>query len=289
MFVTIDVLESRGACKEGIAYIERFFPEGAEMVDIIRARHISKEFLHWGREHLDPTESDIEAYCEVCNIVNTKNHWYSVNVSDSDRVVKSSDVHGSYGVFGSTSIKDSFDVVASDSIENSKQIFHSEMIEASTRIFKSKNVVDSNNIINSTGVTISKNVIDSFGVFGSTEIISSEKITNSHFCKNCKNIKHCLFCENLENAEYHIFNQPVEKEWYEQFVRQYEKYQTAELSFVREWPEELVANITVIPTKKYDDWYSQIPEKFWKWAATLPGYDEMFMYDMTMCSNILLG
>ena len=55
MFIAPEMLRAHGACDQGIRYIERFYPYGAEAIDIIRDRHISKEFLHWGRENLNLT------------------------------------------------------------------------------------------------------------------------------------------------------------------------------------------------------------------------------------------
>ena len=55
MFIAPEMLRAHGACDQGIRYIERFYPYGAEAIDIIRDRHISKEFLHWGRENFNLT------------------------------------------------------------------------------------------------------------------------------------------------------------------------------------------------------------------------------------------
>lgn len=58
MFITADILREYEACGPGLKYIERFYPNGAEMIDLIRDRHIHKSFLHWGREHLTVTEEE---------------------------------------------------------------------------------------------------------------------------------------------------------------------------------------------------------------------------------------
>jgi hypothetical protein len=42
---------------------------------------------------------------------------------------------------------------------------------------------------------------------------------------------------------------------------------------VRDWPFELVFDAQVFIIEKIDEWYSLVPEKFWRWAKTLPGYD----------------
>jgi hypothetical protein len=162
------------------------------------------------------------------------------------------------------------------------------MIENSNKIFKAINTVESSNICNSTMVVNSSNVIDSKEIFNSSEIIGCEVVSNSHFCQNSKNIKNCMFCSNVSNVEYYIFNKPVSKERYELFERQYNKYWNGHLAFIRDWPEDLLVGATINPTRKFDDWYYPISKSFWKWVKTLPNFDSMLIYDITMLPEILV-
>lgn len=288
MFITTEVLTRHKACPQGIKYVERFYPNGAEMADIIRDKHISKEFLHWGREHLTHSPEELEIYAQACNVVNTDGYWYSQDVRDSKYVIKSKQVAASVGVFNSNDIVNSSDIVDSESILDSKQVFGSSMVDDSEKVYKGQNVTRSVNICNSTMVADSKNVIDSCGIFDSSEIIRCLNVSDSHFCQDCKEIKYCMFCNELEEAEYCLFNKPVEKKHYELFEKQYLKYLTERLDFVREWPEDLLATISVTPTRKFDDWYHPISPRFWKWARTLPNFDPMFLYNITMLPEILV-
>lgn len=288
MFVTTDLLRKYNACKQGIKYIERTYPNGAEMIDIIRDKHIPKEMLHWGRKYFTNTQEELDAYCEVCKIVNTEGYWYSQNVRNSKYVVKSKDVNNGIGIFESNDVSDSIDVVSSENILDCKQVFYSSMVDESEKIFKGQNITNSTNICSSTMIANSKNVIDSFNVFDSSEIISCVSVSNSYFCQDCKNIKHCMFCEGVEDAEYYIFNKPVDKAHFELVEKQYLKYLTEHLEFVREWPADLLAIQHISPTRKFDDWYHPISARFWKWARTLPHYDPAILYDITMLSEIFL-
>ena len=288
MFITAEILKKYKAYDQDVGYIERFYPNGAEMIDIIRDRHISKEFLHWCREFLNVSEEEFAAYQEACKIVNTEGYWCSQDVRDSKYVVRSKCVNNSIGVFSSSEVSDSTDIIGSENIELSHQIFYSSMVDNSQRVYKGQNIVESSNVCNSTMVVRSKSVIGSVNVFDSTEIIDSRTVTDSHFCKDCNNIAFCLFCDGLENAEYHIFNKPVSQKHYEIFVNQYTKYLQEELEFIKEWPKNLLVEGTTYPTKKFDDWYHPISEKFWKWARTLPGFDSMFLYNITMLPEILI-
>lgn len=288
MFITVDILQKYQACEQGIRYIQRFYPNGAEMIDIIRDRHISKEFLHWGREHLTHSPEELEVYARVCNIINTEGYWYSQDVRDSKYVIKSKQVTASIGVFGSNDIVNSNDIADSESVLDSKQIFGSSMVDDSEKVFKSQNITRGINICNSTMVADSKNIIDSCSIFDSSEIIRGLNVSDSHFCQDCKEIKHCMFCDGLEEAEYCLFNKPIEKKHYELFEKQYLKYLIERLDFIREWPEEMLSSRYISPTKKFDDWYHPISPRFWKWVRTLPGFDSMLMYNITMLPEILV-
>ena len=258
------------------------------MIDIIRDKHINKEFLHWGREHLSNGPEELAAYCQACNIINSEGYWYSVNISDSKYVVKSKNVKNSTSIFKSSDITQCKDVVETDDAENSGLVFYSSMVDNCVKVHKGKNIVSSVNVCNSTMVARSENVIDSTNIFDSSEIIRCHTATDSHFCQDCVDIDHCLFCEGLERAEYHIFNKPVDKSVYEMLEKQYKKYMTVQLDFIADWPENLLVDVHIYPTRKFDDWYHPISEKFWKWVRTLPNFDSMFIYKITMLPEILV-
>ena len=288
MYITAEILRKYKGCEQGIRYIERFYPEGAEMIDIIQDKNIPKEFLHWGREHLTHTPDELAAYIKACRIVNTDGFWYSQDVRDRKYVVRSKEVSDSIGVFDSCDIIRSSDVVNSENINESKQIFYSSMIDGGEKIIKGLNITESINICNSTMVVRSKNVIDSVNVFESSEIIKCNGVSDSYFCQDCKNIKHCMFCKGLENAEFHVFNKPVDQNLFVLFVKQYLKYLTEQLDFIRDWPEDLLVSAHVFPTRKFDDWFHPINSRFWKWVHTLPNFDSMLIYNITMLPEILV-
>ena len=289
MFLTIETLKRLNACEQGTKYIERFYPNGAELIDIINDKHISKEFLHWGREHLTINDEELEAYRKACRIENTEGHWYSQDVRDSKYVIKSKDVENSIGVFESMDIKNSADIISSENVDCAHQIFSSSMVDTAQRIFKGQNISHSTNICNSTMIANSTSVIDSCNIFDSSEIIKGVSVSDSHFCQDIKNLKHCMFCYGFENAEYCIFNVPIEKNHYELIEKQYQKYLTEELAFIREWPREMISSHYIAPTRKFDDWYHPISEKFWKWARTLPFFDASILYNITMKPELLEG
>lgn len=288
MLITGEVLRKHGACQAGIQTIERLYPNGATVTELLMDKRIPKEMLHWGRKQLTYTEEDLGLYCKICNIVNTEGYWYSQDVSDSKYIIKSKNVIGSHNVFESFDVTTSMDIVNSDQVLDSKQIFYSSMIDQGEKVFKGRNVTESFNICNSTMVARSRSIIDSFNIFYSSELVHCEDASNSYFCKDCKDIKNCMFCDGLEGAEYHIFNKPVDENHFKLFEKQYLKMMTEPLEFVRDWPSDFLSPTYFLPTRKFDDWYSQIPDRFWKWVRTIPGFDSLFLYNITMNPDILI-
>lgn len=289
MHITADLLRDYNACKEGISFIEQNYPKGADMIDIIQDKNVAREFLHWGRKYLTHSEEELEAYCQACEIVNSTNYWNSSNISNSDIVIGSQNIKNSCRIFDSLDVFSSNDIVESIDIKNSKQIFVSQFIESSQRILNCKNISNSTNIYNSQIVHDSQNIYESIDIWFSSEIIKSEQITNCHFCVECQNISNCMFCYGLKDAEYYLFNKPVDKFKYELFKKQYLSLFQGELCFVEDWPTSLLKNIVPFTLKRFDKWYRFVPDKFWNWCKTLPNYDDMIMYQMTMLSKFLLG
>lgn len=288
MFITVDLLKKHKACENGIKYIERFYPNGAEMIDIIRDKHINKEMLHWGREHLTHTPEELAAYWEACHVINSDGIWYGQNIHNSKFVVKSKEVKDSDRIYHSEDVINSSDIVYGEIISNSAQVFASTMVSNSSLIAQCNNITESKNICFSIMVSRSINIYNSKNVFGSSEIIKCDNVTDSYFCQDCKNIKHCMFCEGIEDAEYYLFNQPIDKERFELFLQQYKRFMQSRLAFAPEWPENLIGTYSPCISQKFDEWYKPIPEKFWKWARTLPGFDSMLLYNITMLPEILV-
>ena len=288
MIITTDFLVNNKACKQGIEFVQKFYPNGVEMIDLIKDPRISKEMLHWGRKQLTHTKEELDAYCQICNITNSSGFWYSENVRDSLYVVKSFDVSSSKHVFNSKSIERCIDVSGSEQIEDSSKVFISEWVTNSSKVYSSKNIENSQNICNTTLTIGAKNVYGSTNILNSTEIINSQNITNSICCTESQSLTNCLFCYGLKDMEYCIFNKPIDKERFNTYKKQYLKLmQDVELSFIEDWPESLVQSITPALDLNLSHYYKSAPPKFWKWVRTLPNFNEQILYQITMRSEAL--
>lgn len=287
MIVTTQILKKFQVEPSIIEIFNNNYPDGLELSEIICNKNSTLENLHYLRRYLSFNQEELDLYCKRCNIINSKDIWESDKVKSSQYIVKSSDVIESCGVFNSKDVKNSNNIVNAENIEEGQNIFISSIIESSEKIFNCKNVISSINVCNSTMIIGCKNVTDSFNIFNSSEIIKSVGVQNSHFIQNCKNVKFCLFCNNLNDAEYCVFNVQVDKDLYQIFEKQYNKYMEALLNFVQDWPEHLLTEF-IPKTNKINCWYTSISEKFWKWVRTLPNFDSMLIYDITMLPEILI-
>lgn len=295
MFLTYEMLEKLDACVQGKKWFKRYFPEGAELIDIINHKYTTYGALHWGFNHLVTSLEEQQAYWEKVK-VDTPTIWTiyeSDNITDSSYVSRSSHVYNSEYVFSSKEVTDCNSILSSDHVERSRQIMNSEFCYDSNKVFQGRNINNSHNIINSDYVVNSNCVINSSLVVDSFCIGDwlgrTSQITASWFVTNCKNMDHCLFCSQEENGKYLLFNKPIAPEQFElikkqlaSILRDWEPTYTAE-----EWPSEIIPmespRLQRNPIKQYE----HLPEAFWRWVTTLPNYDPTILYSITFNPQLL--
>ena len=287
MFLTVDVLRQYQAYDDGVKYIEEFYPNGAELIDIIRDSHTSKDFLHWSRRFLTMNDEELVAYCEACGIVNSDGFWNSQDVVDSRNIINSKVVQLSQNVFNSEEVSDSIDIVGSKIVSNSKQVFASSFVDNCKRIHSGENINGSTNICKSQMVSNSHDIISSTNIFNSSKLVECENATNAHFCRSCIGITNSLFCVDIKDAEYHIFNKPVDKNRYEMILSQYNRFIQEGLNLVEEWPEGILVSTSPKVITRFDKNFETLTQKSIDWIKTLPGYDATFFYKLTLLSQIL--
>lgn len=282
-------LERWGSCEAGIELAKKLAPNGATIMEMLNMDKVPNDFVHWVKERVAFSEEEEATYLSRMKIMNSTKFYYCEDIVNSSFVVRSKNIKDSCNVFGSKKIFNSKDVVESEEVENSSTVFGSMFLLDSHKIAYSSNITSCVNVYKSFNVIKSQNVFESSNVFDSSEIIRAEDATNCHFCSDCKAISNCLFCANLSNVEYHIFNKPVSKEKYEFFEKQYLKYWDGLLSFIPNWPTDLLQGMNLLtPIQDFSKWYKSIPENFWKWVRTLPNFDSLLIYDITMLPKILI-
>lgn len=297
MFLTAEILAQQGACQKGIDQFNRIFPDGAELIDVINHKRIGPKLLHWGFLNLSVSLDETEAYYKRLNIVGTNlQHIYkSDNVTNGDFIGQSSHITNSEYVFSCKNVENCANISHSSDVINSTQIFGSEFVDDSCKIVHSKNVTKSRNIILSDYVVNSHSVINAAAVTKSAFVGSfvpggAKQIKNSRFITESTNLNYCLFCVGLHDAEYMIFNKKVEVEEYELILKQLDKILMgwdAELVKDNEWPEcTIPLDIPTIQRNVLKQ-YEALPESFWRWVKTLPGYDPNVLYRLTYNRDLL--
>jgi hypothetical protein len=187
-------------------------------------------------------------------------------------------------------------IYSSEFIDSSKVVVDSKYVDDSAYIYNSDFVSNSNKILDARNVTNSSEVVsadyvmDSYGVFDSKNIVNCHAIwkgenqTDCAFCFGCQNLTNSLFCIQITDGDYYLFNKKIDKNRYEMIHKQYHKYIKAELHFTNGWPEG-----NNLPIKSYDyrKHLADIPDSFWAWVRTLPGYSPDIMYSLTFNPQFL--
>lgn len=295
MFVTLDKIKSAGEpCAEGLLWFERWFPNGAELSDVIQHKYVNTEFLHWGYTHLDSTKEEKTLYWKKLKVDDESRLTchLSEEVSESYCVRRSTLVEGSRYVGSSKSVFDSEMISNCTNVENSKEIYASEFVEDSSKIINCRNVVRSNNVVASNFVVDSKFVWNSSVVTNSMCVgglfpDSTKKIDTCAFIDNCENLHHCLFCSGQKNGEYLLFNQSIAPMQFDLIKKQLDRILSDwEPAVVENWPEPSIILESPKVVLNVAERYGNLPESFWRWITTLPNYNPDVLYTIIMQKRI---
>lgn len=294
MFLTKEILEKHNACAVGQKWFSRYFPEGAEMLDVIKSPKTNVAFLHWGFENLTTTKEELEAYWDRLNITNCNRETIirSHNVDNSNVVIRSQDIENSDYIFSSKKIKSGNIIVNSATVENSHHIFESNFVYDSFNIYNGKNITESNNVVGSSFVVGShsiynaSNVTNSFIVFD-LKMEETSDIEECGFIANSKMLTNCLFCAGIAEKEYHIFNHPVSEKQFALIKKQLESIiGDYHPTYVENWGEKTVP-VEMPNFQSPVLYHADLPEDFWEWVKTLPGYDPKILYQITFNPNLI--
>lgn len=285
MYITLELLQQRGACQEALDFFAKHKPDGVEMMEAITKMHLPYSFLHWGYQYLDPNEEEIAAYLDKVKVVRSQGVHESDNITDSYCISGSHNVNKSEFIYSSKEVQESEKIYNSEFIIKSDLVWDSFMVEHSTRVSKSKNVYDSNEVLESVYVNNSHGIFKSEDVVHSSAIWSSRNLTNCGFCARCENLSNALFCDKVADGEYYLFNKPISKERFDRIYQQYNS------TFFK--PHIVLMTPTYnkkSPPYPYNDYrkhFTEIPESFWRWVSTLPGYDPSILYSLTFNPQFL--
>jgi hypothetical protein len=286
MLITVDILQKRGACQEYLDFFQKHYPNGVEMLYMIEEGHMPRHALHWGYKWLDPNEEEVAAYWKKVAVTNSEGVDESDHVTDSSIIVSSSRITDCRNIIGSKDITSSHQIRNSEFVTDSSFISGSSFIDNSFRVLNSKNVDNSCEVVDSTYIINSRGIMDSTNVVDGHTIWRSKDLTNCGFCFNCTNLSNSLFCLNVENGEYLLFNKPIDKSRFEIINKQFHRYASAHSDMTTGWNEN-IHGANAIKINNFRKNTENIPEAFWSWVKTLPGYDSMIMYSLTFNPQFL--
>ena len=284
MYITIDLLQKRGACQQGLDFFAKYYPDGVEMLQIIEKGHLPDSFYHWGYQYLDPNKEEVAAYWKKMDVKDSQGVHESTHISGSEIVTGSTDVTNSSEVYDSKHVEQSNYVVNSEFVQHSSNVCNSCFVHGSEDVILSKNVENSGHIFDSVYVVKSFGVYESSNILNSTAVWKSENLTSCGFCFGCHNLKSALFCEGLSDGEYMVFNKPIDQERFNIVKRQFD-YFAPKISFVTEWKHKFGETPKV--NHDYRKHLANIPASFWEWVKTLPGYEPSIIYSLTFDPQFL--
>jgi hypothetical protein len=292
MFLKPDDLLKYGGCFQAYSFMTRYYPDGAELSEIMRHKYVTPHFLHFGFDNFSASDEERALYYELLGIKCDKLEtiYHCQNVSGSELCRDSENIHRSYKVSNSKEVNQSNWIVNSEVVDDSGHIVNSKFIFASCNVLNGTNLTNCDNVVGSTYV------VDSYSIYNSTNITECrwlrecEEMEDSYFCANCSNSKHLLFCVDVENAEYMIFNKPVDAKRFETIKKQlFSIFKDWKTNLMSEWTtEELSWEVPSI-NRNYIKQYQKLPDTAWQWMKTLPGYNDFLMYQITFQPNLLDG
>lgn len=297
MFIDNEILDKYHACETGRAWFNRVFPDGAELSDVIKHRHVTPQMLHWGYSCFPVSKEEKELYwaklkidCEDNTII-----YRSDNVKNSKYVVRGSVVEDSEYVFSCKNVFRSDSIVSSNFVEDSTAVYESEFVYSSECVLRSQNITNSRNVINSDYVVDSRCIYTAAGVTSSAFVHdlrpgATKQIRESYFITNCTNLHRCLFCSNINNEELMLFNQKITQQDYDIISRQLKSilkdWETRSIKD-EEWPMDQISLEAPAIQHNISKHFADLPEQFWRWVKTLPGYDPKILYALTFQPDLL--
>lgn len=296
MYITLDTVKKYDLDEEYIGWFSEVFPNGAELIDIINSPKITMGILHWIYSKFSTTAEEKAAYYEETKVdCNEYNYtiYESDNITFCSYVVNSSNISDSNHVFDSEDVSGCDNVSGSNNVEDSGQVFNSEFVYTSRCVLNSKNVTNGANIINSNYVVKSHSIYNAAAVKNSafvTDVLqgNTKQINGSQFISSCQDLENCLFCYGINNKKYHIFNKEVSPDEFDLIVKQMKSIlKNWTLTLVVRWPDTTIPLDEPKIERNITKQFAGLPDKFWRWVATLPGYDPMILYQITYQPNLI--
>lgn len=273
MQIDLEVLDRYGACKEGVDFIRRKYPQGVEVSEIANDPELPREFFYWAWSYLPLNPDELELYNQKMELTGCSRVYKSYHCKNSHGIISSEDIVNSENVGYSRRITDSANIKHSTMVGKSQHITECKNIDSSSYCFDSADIQKSHIIYNSNFVSNSIGAFKSLIIQSCVGVQDCHKLTNSMFCARVDNSENCLFCADLDNAKNMVFNEPCDPQFIEMFRN------AIDAEFV---PKILQAHRGRVnpnaPEARYYFFHS-LDTEFWEWVKNLPGYNPDLLFN----------
>lgn len=289
MFLNEEVLRKYEACDEGIDFFNKHFPNGTELIDVVRYEKTPMVILHWGYTSLPTTDEEKAVYIQRCNIINSTHVSLSDRVENSEIVIKSHHVSDSKSIHRSKHITNCVGVIDSRIVSNSTYIEGCCSVKNSSVIISSRDVKNSSYIFESQHVYSSDNIYKSDMIEQSHFIMECSNSQNIYFCRGVTNSKNCMFCRDIDGGEFMIFNHKVSEDVFRSFEEELLELlnEGYKFNYFKSWDYESITEPSAVLHNNITFMYKNFPEDFWEWVAELPYYDTYELFMITLLTDLM--
>lgn len=289
MFLSREILQNYPIKDSLFNKFNELYPSGAETTEIIQDGRAPSNFLHWIVTFLPINSEDEELYKKRLKINNCNNFLYSKDITNCDSIFNSKNCKNSNLVKNSSFIEDSNFIINSKKIYSSNKVFNSKEVRDSNSIIEGNYIKDSYNIFNSENIYTSNSVFKSKEVFDSIGVASCKNIKNVIFSTNCEKCMDIMFSFGLIGEENCIFNKTVPqktfKEIKENFINLFPSINLKLFSLNETLPTANQKGYQIY--QNYQDHYKFLPKEFYDFLKTLPNYDPIILYTLTLNPTFL--
>ena len=287
LLITPELCSHYKACGQGMAYMERFYPQGFTVDDVYnhRVRHIPMHFVSWGFHYLPFTDKDREKYLEFAKVIDCTSYFCIFKCEHCNHIDYSNNCEHSDWISNSQNVVNSF------------QVGHSKIVQESQYVFSSEEIYDCY------GVNQCKRAVSC------KYARNSDDITNCYAVSDCKDLRDCLYLEDVETAdrrilskgkniknrifctedcppyEYAFLNKEVSKAKFDVLFND-----ISELLLEEPLSENLIADFSRKPKATkilFAEGITKVLPRLVEILPSLTKEDKMFLFKLSLCSELL--
>lgn len=292
MQITTKLLNELNAPSIFIQYIDRYYSEGGDPIDIANSllnknsNITGYNFIYWILDHVILDDGTAAELIQLLNCIDSKNYYKSHDIKDCVNVVDSYNIINSKHIFYSNEVNNSRMVVNSSFIDKGHEIYSSNFINDSNRVINSNNCNGSSNIVNSTFCINSSSLMNCENCTDTIALYRSTNCTDAYFSSLCNHLTRSIFCYGI-SGDLLCFNEPITEIQLKIIKEQYLKLFNP-LQYSTNWPsvDNLIGDIPSY-TNNFKKYYTKQTDAFWKWIKTLPNYNNEILYKITCIEEFL--